>query len=137
MLRLGLHRLVVATKGRTNITQMLQPAVASQVAPQPQLLRWSLLKLLHATGTNVLQLHHLRSASANGKRMILLTANLLPTRRSAKSSKSPTAADQHLHTPSHRLRSRVTVLTPHPMLDALMMATTHLKLLITLHHFLL
>lgn len=127
--------LAVVIKDHTSIIQTLRQAVVSQAALPHQHLLWLLLRLLHATVMIAHQLHHPPSASANGKRTMLRTANRQPTRRSDRSLKSPAVADQHLRTRSHRPRLRVTALIPHRMLAESTMATTRLKLLITLHHF--
>lgn len=126
----------MVTKDRiSSTTQTLQLAVVLLAVPLLQHLRWLLLRPLHANVMIARQPHLPPSASASGKRTTLLTESHLPMRRSARSSRSQTAADQHLLTLFHHLRLHVTARTPRQMLDESMMAITPLKLLTTLHRF--
>jgi hypothetical protein len=82
-------------------------AAGSQAVLLPHHLLWSLPKLLHAIGMIVLPLH-LRSVTASGKITTTSTQSRLPTKRSARSWRSLTAAGQLLRTQPRRRRLPVT-----------------------------
>jgi hypothetical protein len=109
-------------------------AAVSQVVLLPHSLLWLLPKLLHAIGMIVRPLH-LRSVTASGKTTTTSTQSRLPTKRSAKSSRSLTAAGQLLRTQRHRRRLPVTARKSLQTLDDSTMVTILLKLRTTRLHF--